>query len=115
MRDKAAVTVGGELEATWDAASFDAAAAAPPDSERHLQLVSTLLKTVASSHAEVVSHRGGNFVRFDKGLSLISQHAKNQGYDALISISGRTDPLAGDEIGGLGISEGTVCEAYKLG
>lgn len=74
----------GELEATWDAASFEEAAAAPPDSEQHLRLVSTLLKTVASSHAEVVSHRGGNFVRFDKGLSLISQHAKSLGYDALI-------------------------------
>lgn len=74
----------GELEAAWDATSFEEAAAAPPDSELHLRLVSTLLKTVASSHAEVVSHRGGNFVRFDKGLSLISQHAKSQGYDALI-------------------------------
>ena len=65
----------GELEAAWDAASFEAAAAAPPDSEPHLRLVSTLLKTVATSHAEVISHRGGNFVRFDKGLSIISQHA----------------------------------------
>jgi hypothetical protein len=74
----------GELESSWDTASFDKAAAAPPDSELHLRLVSTLLKTVASSHAEVVSHRGGNFVRFDKGLSLISQHAKSLGYDALI-------------------------------
>jgi hypothetical protein len=74
----------GDLEATWDAASFEEAAAAPPDSEQHLRLVSTLLKTVASSHAEVVSHRGGNFVRFDKGLSLISQHARSLGYDALI-------------------------------
>ena len=74
----------GELDASWDAASFEEAAKAPPDSEQHLRLVSTLLKTVASSHAEVVSHRGGNFVRFDKGLSLISQHAKRLGYDALI-------------------------------
>lgn len=74
----------GELETPWDAATFEAAVAAPPDSESHLRLVSALLKTVASSHAEVVSHRGGNFVRFDKGLSLISQHAKKLGYDALI-------------------------------
>ena len=74
----------GELEAAWDAASFEAAAAAPPDSETHLRLVSTLLKTVATSHAEVISHRGGNFVRFDKGLSIISQHAAGLGYDALI-------------------------------
>ena len=74
----------GELEAAWDAASFEAAATAPPDSETHLRLVSTLLKTVATSHAEVISHRGGNFVRFDKGLSIISQHAAGLGYDTLI-------------------------------
>ena len=74
----------GELEAAWDAASFDTAAAAPPDSEPHLRLVSTLLKTIATSHAEVISHRGGNFVRFDKGLSIISQHAAGMGYDTLI-------------------------------
>jgi hypothetical protein len=74
----------GELEAAWDAASFEAAAAAPPDSETHLRLVSTLLKTVATSHAEVISHRGGNFVRFDKGLSIVSQHAASLRYDALI-------------------------------
>ena len=74
----------GELEAVWDAASFEAASAAAPDSEAHLRLVSTLLKTIATSHAEVISHRGGNFVRFDKGLSIISQHAAGLGYDALI-------------------------------
>jgi len=74
----------GELEASWDGASFEAAAAAVPDSEPHLRLVSTLLKTIATSHAEVISHRGGNFVRFDKGLSIISQHAASLGYDALI-------------------------------
>ena len=74
----------GELEATWDVASFEVAAAAAPDSEPHLRLVSTLLKTIATAHAEVISHRGGNFVRFDKGLSIISQHAAGLGYDALI-------------------------------
>jgi hypothetical protein len=74
----------GDLEAAWDADSFDQAVAAPPDSETHLRLVSTLLKTIATSHAEVISHRGGNFVRFDKGLSIISQHAASLGYDGLI-------------------------------
>ena len=74
----------GELEAAWDATSFDAAVAAPPDSETHLRLVSTLLKTIATSHAEVISRRGGSFVRFDKGLSIISQHAAGLGYDGLV-------------------------------
>lgn len=74
----------GELEDAWDAASFEAAAAAPPNSESHLRLVSALLKTVASSHAEVISQRGGNFVRFDTGLSIISQHAAGLGYNGLV-------------------------------
>ena len=74
----------GELAASWDATAFEAAIAAPPDSEQHKKLISTLLKTVASSHADVISHRGGNFVRFDSGLSIISQHAASLGYDGLI-------------------------------
>lgn len=74
----------GELDAAWDAASFESAAAAPPDSEQHLRLVSTLLKTVATAQVEVISHRGGNFVRFDKGLEIISRHAAQLGNDTLI-------------------------------
>jgi hypothetical protein len=75
---------GDVRDGTWDAASFEAAAAAPPETEPHLRLVSTLLKTVATSQVEVISQRGGNFVRFDKGLEIISQHAAKLGYDAVI-------------------------------
>lgn len=74
----------GDLETAWDAESFEVAVDSPPDSEAHLRLVSALLKTVATSHAEVISNRGGKFVRFDKGLSIISQHAAGLGYDGLI-------------------------------
>ncbi|PAY16342.1 phage resistance protein [Rhodopirellula sp. SM50] len=74
----------GELESTWDAESFERAASAVPDSEEHRRLVSDLLGSVATSHAEVVSSRGGNFVRFDIGLSYMSQHAANLGYDAVL-------------------------------
>ncbi|WLD15127.1 phage resistance protein [Planctellipticum variicoloris] len=74
----------GDLTEAWTAAKFEEAAGAPPDSEKHLLLVSTLLKTVATSHAEVITHRGGNFIRFDKGLSVISRHASDLGYHALI-------------------------------
>jgi hypothetical protein len=74
----------GDLKGTWDAATFEEAATAAPNAEVHLRLVSALLKTVASSHAEVISHRGGNFVRFDVGLSILSKHARDLGYDALV-------------------------------
>ena len=36
-----------------------------PRLEALLRMVSTLLKTIAISHAEVISHSGGNFVLFD--------------------------------------------------
>lgn len=74
----------GDLEASWDAASFDTAAEAPPDSEQHLRLVSTLLKTVASAHADLAAAGGGGFISLDKGLSVISKHASGLGYDGLI-------------------------------
>ncbi|TVP96689.1 MAG: phage resistance protein [Planctomycetaceae bacterium] len=74
----------GDLASIWDAASFDRAAAAAPQSEEHRRLVSDLLGGVAKSHAEVISSRGGNFVRFDIGLSYMSQHAADLGYDAVL-------------------------------
>ena len=74
----------GDLESTWDAESFERAASADPLSEEHRRLVSDLLASVATSHAEVVSSRGGNFVRFDIGLSCMSHHAAKLGYDAVL-------------------------------
>lgn len=74
----------GELASSWDAESFERAAAATPESEEHRRLVSDLLSGVAKSHAEVVSSRGGNFVRFDIGLSYMSRHAADLGYDAVL-------------------------------
>lgn len=74
----------GDLEAAWDADSFDAAADAPPDSEEHLRLVSALLRTVARAHADARTEQSSQFVRFDRGLSILSRHAKDLGYDAMI-------------------------------
>ncbi len=74
----------GDLEAAWDSESFDAAADAPPDAEEHLRLVSVLLRTVARAHADARTEQSSQFVRFDRGLSILSRHAKELGYDALI-------------------------------
>ncbi|MEM9351602.1 MAG: phage resistance protein, partial [Planctomycetota bacterium] len=74
----------GALETQWSAESFERAAASDPASEEHRRLLSALLRTVASSHAEVITNRGGMFVRFDEGLSIMSRHARDLGYDALV-------------------------------
>jgi hypothetical protein len=69
----------GEIGASWDAASFDAAVNASPKSEDRVRLVGDLVEkyyTAARGHAE--------FVSLDEGLSIISRHARALGYDALI-------------------------------
>ncbi len=72
----------GALDAGWDAARFEAAIDAPPGDEEHDALLSALLRTMFTAYQGVVSESG--FVTLDEGLSAISRHAKDLGYDALI-------------------------------
>jgi hypothetical protein len=69
----------GDIGASWDAASFDAAVNAPPRSEDRARLVGDLVEKFFTAA------RGANeFIDLDAGLSVISRHAKSLGYDALI-------------------------------
>ena len=72
-------------------------------------------RSVATSHAEVISHRGGNFVRFDKGLSLISKHATSLGYDALILFLDELILWLAIEVGGPGFRQARGSQADKPG
>lgn len=70
----------GEIAAGWDAATFEAAVAAPPKAEDRVRLVGDLVErffTYARSG-------DSEFVDLDTGLSIISKHAKSLGYDGLI-------------------------------
>lgn len=69
----------GALGDKWDAKSFDATVAAGPKDERRGRLVGDLVAT----HMKAM--RGtSEFVDIDAGLAIISRHAKQLGYDALI-------------------------------
>jgi hypothetical protein len=74
----------GDLGAEWDAASFESAAAEPPQGEERQRLVSDLIATYFSSYADVATARGEAFLGLDSGLLVLSQHAKNLGYDAVV-------------------------------
>lgn len=74
----------GTLAAKWDAARFEAAADAPPGAEERSQLISTLVAKFFGSYDTQAGGKGEAFISLDKGLSVISQHAKALGYDALI-------------------------------
>ncbi|MBX6311842.1 MAG: phage resistance protein, partial [Isosphaeraceae bacterium] len=74
----------GELEAGWDAARFEAAMVAPPGSEERSQLISALISKFFGSYDTQAGARGEAFLSLDKGLSVLSKHAADLGYDGLI-------------------------------
>jgi hypothetical protein len=73
----------GELSAAWDAASYDTALNAAPGSEARQRLVGALVRVFFSNYHLNTEH-GEAYLPLDQGLSIISQHAKALGYDAVI-------------------------------
>lgn len=69
----------GALGDSWDAASFATAIEAGPQNEAYRRLSGALIDTFFPS-----IRKEGDYVSLDEGLSVISQHASQLGYDALI-------------------------------
>lgn len=69
----------GDLGSAWDAGSFDRAGNAHPQNPERIRLVGSLVATIFS-HA----HGTAEYIDLDNGLSVISNHAKSLGYDAII-------------------------------
>jgi len=69
----------GTLAEAWNAGTFDAAASAPPSDPRRSRLVGDLVQAFFKAARET-----GEFVDLDAGLSIISHHAKDLGYDGVI-------------------------------
>jgi hypothetical protein len=74
----------GELAEGWDSDRFDAAIVADPGSEARSQLISVLISRFFGSYDTQAGGQGEAFLSLDKGLSVISKHAQNLGYDGLI-------------------------------
>ncbi len=74
----------GDVDSGWDAARFDSAVDADPGSEERSQLISALVGKFFGSYDTQAGGHGEAFISLDKGLSVISRHAKDLGYDALI-------------------------------
>ena len=88
----------GELKAKWTAERFEAALLTPPkprderlltdDDKVKLQerqlLVGDLVKTFFQSYQSIASGEEERYISLDQGLSVLSQHAKSLGYDAVI-------------------------------
>ncbi len=75
---------GDMEEGQWDAASFDLAVEAPPGSELRSRLIGALVEEFFRSYRSVARGTEEAFVSLDDGLAIISRHARDLGYDALV-------------------------------
>ena len=73
----------GNLEQGWDGASFEAAMLEPPNGEERSRLVGDLISQYYSAYRSLAGS-GESFVSLDDGLSIMSRHARDLGYDAVI-------------------------------
>ncbi|QCO67005.1 phage resistance protein [Luteimonas yindakuii] len=72
----------GSLGGGWDAMAYEAAAAANPDDAEHRRLVGDLVDAFFSHlHANADTD---NYVSLDRGLAVMSQHARDLGYRAVV-------------------------------
>jgi len=69
----------GKLNEAWTAESFATAAAAPPSTVEYRALVDGL-----GDHYQASQHVLSEYVGIDDGLSIISRHAQELGYDGLV-------------------------------
>jgi hypothetical protein len=74
----------GDLESAWDAAMFEAATEADPGSEERTRLVSDLVGTFFRSYGVQAEGQREAYLSVDKGLCVLSQHARDLGFDALL-------------------------------
>ena len=69
----------GELEGGWDAKRFERAVIAPANNADRRQLVTDLVETFFRA-----AQNNSEFISLDDGLSVMSQHARALGFDAVI-------------------------------
>ncbi len=74
----------GDVDRAWDLERFENALNAEPGSEERSQLISALVSKFFGSYDTQAGAQGEAFLSLDKGLSVLSKHAKSLGYDGLI-------------------------------
>ncbi|RZS57946.1 DUF6079 family protein [Sphaerotilus mobilis] len=73
----------GDMDGGWDAISFEAAMLEPPAGEERGRLVGALISQFFTAF-QALAGSGEAFVPLDAGLAIMSRHARDLGYDAVI-------------------------------
>ena len=74
----------GDLAGAWNPERFERTMGAAPRDDERIQLVQTLVESVFTSQVAIAKSGGEGYINLDEGLSVISRHARELGYDALI-------------------------------
>ena len=73
----------GDMDGGWDAIGFEAAMLEPPQGEERGRLVGALISQFFTAY-QALAGAGESFVPLDAGLAIMSRHARDLGYDAVI-------------------------------
>ncbi len=73
----------GQMDGGWDPISFEAAMLEPPAGEERGRLVGALISQFFTAF-QALAGAGEAFVPLDAGLAIMSRHARDLGYDAVI-------------------------------
>lgn len=73
----------GQLDGGWDSASYARATAQPAHGDERAKLVGDLISQFFTSYRSL-ANQGEAYVSLDSGLGILSRHAHNLGYDAVI-------------------------------
>ncbi|WKJ90178.1 DUF6079 family protein [Methylomonas montana] len=74
----------GDVASGWDAISFESVVSGQASDEDRTRLVADLVGTLFKAFSKLANTGHGNYVEFDEGLRIMTQHAKSLGYDAVI-------------------------------
>ena len=74
----------GAMEEGWTIDSLEAALTAPPGDEARTRLVGELVQHFFPAYPRVAAEKEEAYVPLDQGLSILSQHARDLGYDGLV-------------------------------
>ena len=74
----------GEMASGWDAAGFDAVINGSGGDHDRARLVGDLITAFFSTVQDMTASDGKGFIAFDDGLTIMTQHAKDLGFDAVI-------------------------------
>lgn len=74
----------GSIRPTWDAGSLERAMGPSAEAAERQRLVSDLVSAFLPAQARLAASLGEGFVPLDEGLSILSRHAKELGFDGLV-------------------------------